>query len=477
MYECRRCGYQPTYKYMLINHLNTNIPCKIIKENIDRNELLNELNKTNKSIIENGIKFYKCLTCDKLFKSTNAKNTHQRKCNYKNILIENIKNAIEESTNINNTNIINNINNINNVTNINNGNITNNMVINYNFNNINEINDYLKDNAIKLLPFPSYTIGHLLDNNGEIFTETIKKCKKEDKDPVSAYKSSFRLILELFKEILSYDNPRTKNIFMFKKTDNVAYVLLDNLFYSIHIEDLFILIFEHLPGVINKIKKLKDRYNGLDKDDKDYTEFAIQEFFNNFLNKSDKSDFKIEIIDAFYQNKKFLEDFLSNAKRSEKVDEFNHVRTYTVGSKKIDSLRRNRGLIKQEPDINNEFEYLKDDHLQQLNKSFRSKRNVVISENVNINNKDTIPTSNDYISEFDMDETSNDYCPEFKIVIDYDTADTKTFPDEKVAFKTEYKGIYFWYNEQYNIGCICNSKSQKLITKDKLFKKICDLLE
>ena len=89
-YECKRCKYESDDISNLYRHLKRKKECKVLFENISREELINNLKKYNKSIKDdNGNIIYKCNYCNKNFKNRSCKSTHQIKCKAK-IYIEKI---------------------------------------------------------------------------------------------------------------------------------------------------------------------------------------------------------------------------------------------------------------------------------------------------------------------------------------------------------------------------------------------------
>ena len=71
IYECKRCGYECKKKYTLQAHLKKKKECLVKREDISREELLDELNTKGKFICEN---------CQTSFKSAQQKYIHKRDC-------------------------------------------------------------------------------------------------------------------------------------------------------------------------------------------------------------------------------------------------------------------------------------------------------------------------------------------------------------------------------------------------------------
>lgn len=95
---CQRCGYETSRKYDLKKHLNRTVPCKAILQDIEREELLAELNKIK-------IREYLCDICNKAFKTPQSKYIHKRSCimknhhkesNYINLRLFKLENKIKE---------------------------------------------------------------------------------------------------------------------------------------------------------------------------------------------------------------------------------------------------------------------------------------------------------------------------------------------------------------------------------------------
>ncbi len=442
--ECKRCGKKFMYDYLLVRHLNNVRECTHAISDLNRDVLKDTLTIYKSCVIINNTKYYVCKFCDRKYRSASSKSKHQKTCKLNTALIkidvpktsEQLDNIINNST-INNSTIINS----NNISNDNNITINQNIL---NFSDVSLINSLIKHYDINnfILPFPTYTIGHLLDHNFGKLNTSIQRCKEADKNPSTSHHSKYSLVLDLFKEILSVDDYRTKNIYINQKTDNVAYCLLDGKFYAIQIEDLFNIIFQHLPGLINHLKNIKDKFNGMNNDDKDYTEFACQNF-TDFIKNDDKTFFKQQIIDCIYNNKLVLNELLNTSKPLDTLLlNNNDLRTLNINTTSINKLRKSIGIMAKDPVT---YESI---NIEQRNIKHRSKSTIQLIDSEPLNEQ------------------------EYKIEIDYEDTINKIFPDGKIYYKTKFKGMDIWYNEDYELGCLFISKNDKLINK----KKLCDFI-
>jgi hypothetical protein len=435
IFKCDRCGRKFFYKSKLIRHLNNIIPCLDILSDKNIDMYKEELDEDTITIMLDGKKYYKCKFCKRVYKSASSKSLHQKKCE-----LDKVK--TNEDSIINNGTIYNNnINNINNgIINNNNNNINNEVLI-ANGNELNEINTLISYHGLanRFFSFPTYTMGHLLEKDHKLFKKSIKKCKKEDLDPSTSHRSEYSLILDLFKEILSVDDIRTKNTFIKEINDNIAYCLLDGKFYSIHTEDLFKIFFQHLPHLVNQIKKIKDSFNGMERDDKDYVEFSCERF-KNFINSEDKTIFKREILNCIYNNKLFLKEVLNSAKPLDKIKNEKR-KTINYSSNLLNRFRKYYDLPVIDTDINTTF-MLKDKDIK-----FRNN------------------TTNSNLS-FTIEDYNND-----PIIIDY--YETKTISDGYVLYKAKYNGFDLWYNDIHEVGLISIVDETELIPK----KDLCNLID
>jgi hypothetical protein len=125
MHKCPRCNYESKYKYNLLKHLNRQVVCKVLNEDIGIEKckvfLISGKLKTKKNIV------HECKYCGKIFNRIQRLENHNKKCVEKEDLQEivikqqkQIKQLMKEKSNIinNNTTNNNNCNNINNVTNV-----------------------------------------------------------------------------------------------------------------------------------------------------------------------------------------------------------------------------------------------------------------------------------------------------------------------------------------------------------------------
>ncbi len=490
MYNCKRCGFENKYKCRIINHLKSKKPCSTILSNIDRELLINILNQDKATMEIDNKKVFICKYCKKVYKSAEGKSRHSKKCKDK--FNNNLNNTINDSSNnsiniinndsFNNTinnndssnNIINNKDSSNNIinnndlsTNITNNNdqsintntnimnnsnnttnnTTNNNIknLNNNFNNnninindVNNLNAFLEYHKINLFSFPTYSIGFLVEKNFKSFLKQINKSRQEDLNPETAFRSNYNFIMNIFKEILLVDDIRTKNLYINELTDNHAYCLIERKFYKISLEDLFNIIFSHMPNIIFYLLKLKDTFNGLDDNDKKYAKDACINF-EYFLENSDKTEFKKIIVDCIYNNKLILQDLLNSAKPQEALNK-NNDKTLAINSRIINNLRKKLGI--------KPIDLIKNDILTMKEKDIKTrfKNSIKIHENNN-----------------DLDN---------EIYIDYDNTETKHFSDGTICYKTTYRGFDIWFNETHNIGAICSKNDHTLYSKETLEKHI-----
>ncbi len=461
--KCKRCGLLFDYDCLLLKHLKKEIICKPKVNNISRDILIEEINNKKPSIIINDKKVYVCKFCNKVFNSNTSKNRHMKTCKFNQSKNSNINNSLNTNisgyNNPNNSNINGSSNNINNSkndshdTNLNNCPISINNNTNTN-NNIkldshNLLNAYISANNLGTLfkPFPSYTIGHILQNMFAILNDTIKKCKKEDHSKQPTQDSRYNLVLEIFKEIMKADDIQTKNMYINNIEDTIAFCCIEGQFYTIGINELFDIICHHLPNIITQLKKTKDQYNGMDKDDKDYTEFAnsnFKEFVNN--SKTDKTHLKEEIIKCIYNNKFALEKLINS---SNPIDEFNKnaYKIIKIESPAINKLRKRYGF-KPNNNENEETIFIND-------KDIKHRKNNSIKINIEENNEE-------------LDDEP--------IIINYENTINKYLADGKICYKTQYNGVDIWYNEKSEIGCLYIDKRHNLMPIDELKKIINNMI-
>ncbi len=447
MFDCKRCGYDFDYKYLLLRHLKKEKECYPYKSSIDRNILIIELeNNSITKLVNDKIK-YKCQYCNKLFSSAQSKCNHLKYCKSKDLLITNTTTNSNNSTNTTNSNnTTTTLSNSNNTTNSNNTLIINNGDTNNNFNflDVNHLNAQLVHHKLthKIEPFPTYTIHSLFEKRHNKFKEIIHKSKVGDFDPTTKDHSSYSLVLNMFIEILSAEDLRTKNIYINDVKDDIAYVSLDGQFYKINVEELFIIFYMHLPSVIKKIKKQCDEFNGMNKDDKDYVEFSCNRFIEYVNNKSDMTYFKKEILNCIYNNKLILQDLLTHAQPIDKFNSNNNIQqTYRLDDCRINNLRKRFGAKVIDKDMNIiEYDYKSKD------KKYRSKNSIEITNNSN--NK------------------------KYDIKIDYDKSKGKHFATGIVCYKCKYNGFDIWYNDIHEVGTMCSIKSDKLLPVKELCEKI-----
>ncbi len=444
MVKCKRCGHNFESNNKLIKHLNNKFPCDEILSTINRDFYIEEIKNSKKTILKDGIKYYKCKFCNKDFKSSPSKSVHQKKCELKHTEKNTLFNTNEiqqNTTNINNNNT-NNGTIINNPTINNNGLVNNGVIINVSSNvdqnTLNEINNLITQHKLnrKIKSFPNYSIGHLFDNDFYLLKLYIDKCKKEDSNPNTGYRSKFNLALELFKEIFKAEDYRTKNTFIKEITDNIAYCYLDDKFYSISLEDLFKIFFEHLHVLLKNIIKIKDNYNGMKYDDKEYVDFSYAQFRDFIDNTTDKSEFKKEIINCMYQNKIVLQDLLNSATPIDKFKKDKNPRTLRFKSNLVDKIRKKY-------DLNPE------------------KENEMIIE---LGVKDIEHRVSNTVDIIDSDDN--------KIKIDFNNTESIDSPNGYKLYKTIYKKFIIWYDPDKEIGYIDFMETRQVISKEKIITLI-----
>jgi len=87
-YKCERCHYVAKHKGCFKNHLQRKYPCRAIHSDVSVEELLEKLNKTKEG--------FACNKCNKIFKTSQGKYQHQKRCKKELVLFEEKKNDIEE---------------------------------------------------------------------------------------------------------------------------------------------------------------------------------------------------------------------------------------------------------------------------------------------------------------------------------------------------------------------------------------------
>lgn len=83
-YKCERCHYVAKQKSNLKNHLQRKYPCKTIHSQITIEELLEKLNKPKEG--------FSCNKCNKVFKTSQGKYQHQKRCKQELVIFEEKKN-------------------------------------------------------------------------------------------------------------------------------------------------------------------------------------------------------------------------------------------------------------------------------------------------------------------------------------------------------------------------------------------------
>jgi len=83
-YKCERCHYVAKQKSNLKNHLQRKYPCKTIHSQITIEELLEKLNKPKEG--------FACNKCNKVFRTSQGKYQHQKRCKQELVVFEEKKN-------------------------------------------------------------------------------------------------------------------------------------------------------------------------------------------------------------------------------------------------------------------------------------------------------------------------------------------------------------------------------------------------
>ena len=92
-YKCERCHYVAKQKSNLKSHLQRKKPCKTIHSDISAEELLEKINKSKEG--------FGCNKCNKIFKTSQGKYQHQKRCKYEIVVYEEkkVNENIEELVN------------------------------------------------------------------------------------------------------------------------------------------------------------------------------------------------------------------------------------------------------------------------------------------------------------------------------------------------------------------------------------------
>jgi len=77
-YICKRCGYESEYKHSLTRHLRSKNPCKVINDNINVEDLLEEITSKDYNNIT-----YDCDYCNKKFNHKSSMYRHKNTCTRK----------------------------------------------------------------------------------------------------------------------------------------------------------------------------------------------------------------------------------------------------------------------------------------------------------------------------------------------------------------------------------------------------------
>jgi len=83
-YKCERCHYIAKHKGCFKNHLQRKYPCKAIHSDVSVEELLEKLNKPKDG--------FACNKCNKIFKTSQGKYQHQKRCKQELVVFEEKKN-------------------------------------------------------------------------------------------------------------------------------------------------------------------------------------------------------------------------------------------------------------------------------------------------------------------------------------------------------------------------------------------------
>ena len=87
-YKCQRCHYVAKKKGDIKRHYQRKYPCRAIHSDISVEELLEKLNKPKDGFC--------CNKCNKIFKTSQGKYQHQKRCKQELVVFEEKKNDIEE---------------------------------------------------------------------------------------------------------------------------------------------------------------------------------------------------------------------------------------------------------------------------------------------------------------------------------------------------------------------------------------------
>jgi hypothetical protein len=257
---CKRCGYKTNLKANLKTHLNNKTICKVLLEDIDRSELLKEIE--NRELKKKSS--YNCSKCNKELSTRQSKWKHEKTCNKlddKDLkeLVLNLTKEIEElKKNVNIT-----INNDNSTTN-NDNSININIILenlrpfgkeNYDYIDQNSIKNILKPGRliiykfIKMIHFNinhpenwNYFISNLRGNKANVYNgkrfeledkvESLRKLIYSKKEFLEVFIKEIEDLLEIDKEIaldaLNYfENVEEEYKYvtkeLLKKTEELAY--------------------------------------------------------------------------------------------------------------------------------------------------------------------------------------------------------------------------------------------------------------
>jgi hypothetical protein len=188
---------------------------------------------------------------------------------------------------------------------------------------------------------------------------------------------------------------------------------------------------------------MKDLYNSMHREDRDYTKNACKNFKEFINNKdTDKSYYREQMIKCIYDNKISLEKLMESENPFNELNK-NETNNYFINynSGLINNFRQSVGL-KKICAANNKSTDIKDH-----TKIFRINKSVSASA-VNNNNID------------------------INIPINY-SSQTKSFENGIICYKTKFNDFDIWYNDVYNVGTLCMfKKNTKLYNKNDLINII-----
>jgi hypothetical protein len=193
--------------------------------------------------------------------------------------------------------------------------------------------------------------------------------------------------------------------------------------------------------------KVKDTFNGMNKDDKDYVISAYNQF-RDYLDDTDKIELKKELVNCMYKNKQFLTEFINSAVAIKDLTKKVNSKTIKFNSNLINKLRKKLNL--KINDLDNTEQVIN-----------------IIDKNINhrISNSIKVQVSDDA-------ENNDD---NIIISIDKDT-ETKVTPEGFILYKTSYLGHIIWFDPDsqvdYTDYCTKDISTKKILSKDELITQI-----